>query len=651
MSFPTPLSAFSFNEGSGNSAGSQYGTYALAPNNSATAWGVGQAGSGACAVGEFTGIIGTAQTTWTVQFDLYINSLSGWTSFIEINSNNLFFECDGLGAFDVSLGGTDGDANGTTLSTGTWHNIAVSHDNALNQTKIYHNGSLITTKNHTASTGTQQFNVSAEVCGSIAQPLNGKVDNIRLWNSVLTQAQIAEAATTPAELKASLLIWDGVSWFRPAARSWNGSVWVATTAHPLSPPAGSPTMTFPLLGGMLIGGSHNYDNTTYRQQIAKLDLAILGMYNGWNSGGSTPAQSVNAIKALNPNILLGNYTIMTETVNGSDPATQYRRDKLNSELGPGGVGDWWAYDKDGNHSDWSGGAFGTWDVNIPLFTTPDTNGDRWPQWTAKQDNTRMISNANFDIWYSDNNFWAPRVNDDWNRDGTNDDMTSETVRNWYRDGQRAYYDTAISLRPDLMLMVNTDNDLDGSVYPSEANPFNQYKNLMGGAWLEHAIGESWSVETWGGWTMMMGWYRQVMSNLLAPHVCGFDISMTDTTDYKSLRYAFASSLMDNGYFSASSDYGTVLWYDEFDLAGTSTTKWLGEAIDPPQTTPWQNGVYRRRFAAGVVLVNPKGNGSQTVSVGAGYHRFSGTQDSTTNNGAAASSVTLADRDGLFLVAN
>lgn len=64
--------------------------------------------------------------------------------------------------------------------------------------------------------------------------------------------------------------------------------------------------------------------------------------------------------------------------------------------------------------------------------------------------------------------------------------------------------------------------------------------------------------------------------------------------------------MDDGYFSGSTDYNQIVWFDEFDLAGAGTTKWLGKALDPPQTKAWQSGVYRRRFVNGMALVNPKG---------------------------------------------
>src|SRR6476620_4192420 len=108
---------------------------------------------------------------------------------------------------------------------------------------------------------------------------------------------------------------------------------------------------FPRLGGMLISSPQTYDEPAYQQQIARLDLAILGMYNRWTGAGSSPSAAVNAIKALNPNILLGNYTIMTE-VNTlvSDVSTADLRAKVSAEKGPGGVGDWWAYTADGQHT-------------------------------------------------------------------------------------------------------------------------------------------------------------------------------------------------------------------------------------------------------------------------------------------------------------
>ena len=109
-------------------------------------------------------------------------------------------------------------------------------------------------------------------------------------------------------------------------------------------------------------------------------------------------------------------------------------------------------------------------------------------------------------------------------------------------------------------------------------------------------------------------------------------------------------MLDNGsFYGAQGSRPNWDWYDEYDLAGTSNTKWLGAAVDGPQLAPWSNGVYRREFQNGLVLVNPLGNGTRTVNVGAGWRRFQGTQDPVHNNGQAASSITLEAQDAILLV--
>lgn len=195
---PTPLSAWGFSEASGSTAQSQHGGYVLTANNPGTAWGTSKAGNGACAVGEFTGMLGTVLPSWTIQFDLFINSFDGWSSIVEITSEEFYVEHDGNGVFDVFLGGEDGNALlASPLSTGIWYNIAVTHDHGLEQTLIYLDTVLAATKNHTATTGTLNLGMPAEVCGSSGAPLDGKVDNLRLFDHVLTQSEIVQLAGTP----------------------------------------------------------------------------------------------------------------------------------------------------------------------------------------------------------------------------------------------------------------------------------------------------------------------------------------------------------------------------------------------------------------------------------------------------------------------
>jgi len=123
--------------------------------------------------------------------------------------------------------------------------------------------------------------------------------------------------------------------------------------------------------------------------------------------------------------------------------------------------------------------------------------------------------------------------------------------------------------------------------------------------------------------------------------------------YQYVRYTMAFTLMNDGYYSpnASEQYNVARfqWFDEYDLAGTATTSWMGLAVDPPQLEPWKQGVYRREFQRGLALVNPKGNGKKTITIEPGWRRIKGKQDPTVNNGNLATTITMEERDGIILI--
>jgi hypothetical protein len=139
-------------------------------------------------------------------------------------------------------------------------------------------------------------------------------------------------------------------------------------------------------------------------------------------------------------------------------------------------------------------------------------------------------------------------------------------------------------------------------------------------------------------------YRAYMGFIVGPRYGLFHV-IGAADDYRFMRYSLASCLMDDGYYghSTSDGYTEIAWFDEYDVD-------LGVAIDQPQTSAWQKGVYRRRFSKGIALVNPEGNGNQTVDVGPGYRRFVGGQDPIHNNGNDAQTLTLKEGDGILLLA-
>jgi hypothetical protein len=136
------------------------------------------------------------------------------------------------------------------------------------------------------------------------------------------------------------------------------------------------------------------------------------------------------------------------------------------------------------------------------------------------------------------------------------------------------------------------------------------------------------------------------------------------TDYQLVRYSLALTLMRNGWaVYAISNTGfdiidsnvlsTFPVFDEFWGGTLNTAGYLGNALDgaqgAEQSSPWQQGVWRRDFDNGIVLVNPNSNGTQTVDLGGTFYHLNGGQVPSINNGAAVTSVTIAAGDGVILL--
>jgi hypothetical protein len=207
--------------------------------------------------------------------------------------------------------------------------------------------------------------------------------------------------------------------------------------------------------------------------------------------------------------------------------------------------------------------------------------------------------------------------------------------------------------------------------------------VMEGGTIEHAIGKSFSIEAYGGSAKLQQWYQIAMKNfggskLLILSQGSVQANGSDplafsggtpsswSPAWQGVRYGIAATLMNNGYYCP--DYGSYdeetvanrRWFDEFDNAGAGEG-YLGTptatAAGNPQTGAWSNGVWKREFQYGVVLWNPKGNGTRTVNVAGlvsphgltGLKHINGRLEHTVNNGLAATSVTLRDRDGVILL--
>jgi len=390
---------------------------------------------------------------------------------------------------------------------------------------------------------------------------------------------------------------------------------------------------FPRIGGNFIGAPQNYDNAAVQAQLSRFNMVIINTWPGWQNGRAmTLQQVVQNIKAKNPNTLVFNYTLM-ESLAITSTATS---SPWTAESAALNNNKWWLYPVGvGGTPVISGPSYVT---NETLFTPVDANGNHFVDWFAKYIVQSIYTPAPaLDGIYSDNIFWKPRVDGDWNRDGVIDSQNNPTVQSWLRQGERQYINDLQSAMPGKYQIGNlSDLGTAGAVFPELAGRLN-------GGFMEGLIGYSWSPETWGGWSTMMASYRQEMAAVSSPQIAMF-AQVGSVTDYQSMRYGLASCLMDNAYytFNSSASYNDLPWFDEY---GAN----LGQATSAPATTAWQNGVYRRDFANGIALVNPKGNGVRTVTLETTYQRLSGTQASAVNSGGTTTTVTLQDRDGIILL--
>lgn len=187
-----------------------------------------------------------------------------------------------------------------------------------------------------------------------------------------------------------------------------------------------------------------------------------------------------------------------------------------------------------------------------------------------------------------------------------------------------------------------------------------------------------------GWPNLKDNYYQAMDFCLAPKLVGVGaklpsadgtitaswpvgasttpVTVTAGTaaEYQLMRYGLCTTLLDDGYWAPGCtgyDWSKPRWYDEYgddSLAQVNVKRgYLGTPLSTrPTSATWAQGtmgVWSRRFSNGIAIVNPRGNGSQTVTLPQQYQALTGTQQPTVNNGALVTTVTIPDGDGRIYI--
>ncbi|MGH8217522.1 MAG: putative glycoside hydrolase [Steroidobacteraceae bacterium] len=391
---------------------------------------------------------------------------------------------------------------------------------------------------------------------------------------------------------------------------------------------------FPRLAGINIGSPQNYNDPTYEANLAKLSFSILSMYPGYKPGGQTMEQVVKAIKAINPNTMVFLYVNENERDESGGAFASYEQ-KLDQMK-------WWLYKTGCSGSTKVASMYGNgyYVINNSPNTKKDSSGEDAIDWMTKfyYQNYYLGGAPNADGFFMDNVVWQPYADGDWTCSGTTESHTSATASTALRQGFQRYFKDIRQLMPGKYQIGNIGNWADAT------SPIPEYQGMADGGVLEAYIGKSYSYEGYAGWASMMSRYHKIMTMVNAPKLVVFN-GAGAITDYQTLRYELASSLMDDAYFcftNTAINYASVPWFDEYNAN-------LGAAVTPAQTAAWQKGVYRRDFANGIALVNPKGNGTQTVTLETAFVKLKGGQAPSVNDGSTVTQVTLKERDGIILL--
>ena len=465
---------------------------------------------------------------------------------------------------------------------------------------------------------------------------------------------------------------------------------------------------FPHLGLLSTGGPQQYASN-FQTYAAKFHMVVIGgNWEGWEKGrGYTKETVISSVKSQSEvNTRVFQYVDLNELYNSA----------LASENGLGSwytqvaARNWWLHPTT---------TVGTpvvdpqssqkWLVNMGPNVPVDPTTALGPYaWGAKyvDDLFRLGLHSGtsaaplLDGFYLDNVLIDPSNgagnvgNGDWLRNGTTQAHNAATTYAAVMTGEKSFFSYLESVWPNSVQLGNSGGAfaaaVDDGYGATDATLNNQVlagtstlSGVMQGGDFEHAIGKSYSVEYWGGALKMQQYYRTAMLNYGGAKMMLFSqgtvqangsdpvtfvagIPATYSPAWQGARYGITAALMNNGYYFADSGVydaetvGNRRWFDEYDNAGAGAG-YLGQPVSgaagAPQTAAWNNGVWMREFKNGVVLWNPKGNGTKTVSVSgllstsghAGLKHIAGTQDPAVNNGRAATSVTLNDRDGVILL--
>ncbi len=130
------------------------------------------------------------------------SSSASWRDVIYKGNDNYYLEGSSSGSGAPAGGGTFGGSNGNAFGTAalaanTWAYLALSYDGST--LRIYVNGTLVGSQAKTGAiaSSTNQLQIGGD--SIFGQFFSGMIDEVRVYNTALTAAQVQTDMTTPVE--------------------------------------------------------------------------------------------------------------------------------------------------------------------------------------------------------------------------------------------------------------------------------------------------------------------------------------------------------------------------------------------------------------------------------------------------------------------
>ncbi|MDD3711017.1 MAG: putative glycoside hydrolase [Patescibacteria group bacterium] len=365
-------------------------------------------------------------------------------------------------------------------------------------------------------------------------------------------------------------------------------------------------------------------------ELAKWDVLILDMEVQENS-----RSNLKQIRELNPDIIILAYITSQEANADIYNSPWSYNASLRKKLLNGIDDAWWLRDKNNNRiTFWEG----TYMLNLSNGAKNNSAGKKWNDYLPEFINCEVISTGLWDgIMYD--NIWGDVA---WVKEGidieSNGQIKSTTeINNKWAEGTKKMLDTTRRLiGPNYLILGN------GKVYDG-------YQNSLNGVMFE-GFPASW--EGNGVWSNIITTYSNIKKTNNTPNLTIINSGNGNNKNYQAVRFGLTSTLMENhGYFSfdfGSSDHSQVWWYDEYNInLGQAQTN-AYNLLDKGNYT-YKNGLWRRDFSEGIVLVNSSDKEQLYVFNNEEFEKINGTQDRSINNGSIINFIKIKPRDGVILL--